>query len=263
MRPEIIRMHIALFALIAAISPGIGLASDDAQARLRSELISPWLVEVEGEARPRTLLIRSAELGRDGVFELDALYGWSDTRQTKVNAQASIKTEGHKLVLTTQANSIVAADSSGPGLMTGTFTPSSGSSKTIKLTRLAPDALAQAVKNALDAAKRSLVKPGAEVPAECAGLFGGWKGQWGNGYGEEWLWVVRVDANCIAKYRYKPDGFWGPFFTGEIKNGVLSTPCGSGGTCSFQRREEKLWGNWHGPSGSNTIVLESIPMDAK
>lgn len=259
----IFRRGLRIFLFTASLIATSSGAADANLSRIEREMFASWIVEVQDEGRTRTLHIKGAEPRQDGGFDLDALYGWTDTRQTTIKARLNVEQNRYKLTLTTQANSIIVAESTDPSSMTGTFTLSSGVSKPIKLTRVTQDALSQIQKDVAAGASRAIVQPGPDVPAECASLIGGWNGHWGSGYGEEWLWIVQVDASCTAKYRFGRSGYWGPFTTAEIRKGVLSTPCAQGGTCSFNRNGEELWGNWYGPGGSNSIVLKKVPIENK
>jgi len=253
------------FFILLSVSVATGsVAAETDMQRIKRDLVSAWIVEVQGEARTRTLHIRGAERRQDDVWELDAIYGWTDTRQTSVKAELTVKSDGYKLTLTTQANSVIVAEGSGAGILTGTFTANSGAVKPLKIARVTDKALSKFHTDIAAAANRAIVQPGSDVPAACASLVGGWTGNWGTYGGEEWLWVVQVDASCVAKYQFGRTGYWGPFRTAEIQKGVLSTPCAHGGTCSYERHGDELWGNWRGRAGgSNGIALKKVQIETK
>ncbi len=252
------------FILLASSwSTGIRAAETDFQ-QIKRDIVSAWIVEIQGDARTRTLHIRGAERKRDENWDLDASYGWTGRHQTTVKSELTVKPDGYKLTFTTQANSLIVAEGSGAGILIGTFTAKSGNIKPVKLTRITEEDLSKLQASPSTEGNRKIVQPGPEVPIACGSLVGGWTGNWGyQGYDEGWLWVVQVDSACIAKYRFGRTGYRGPFKTAEIRKGVLSTPCNDGGTCSFERQGNRLFGRWDGPAGTHSWTFEKGNIDAK
>lgn len=115
----------------------------------------------------------------------------------------------------------------------------------------------------LAAPGRAISLPGNDVPASCASLVGGWTGHWGNHGGEQWIWIVQVDSNCIAKYQIGRTGYRGPFEVAEIRNGVLTNAGAQGGTINWKRHGDELWASYSGPSGSTGAVHKKIQIEAK
>jgi hypothetical protein len=225
-------------------------AADPDIERIQRDLMTSWIVDVDGETRTRTLNIRGAERKQDGVWALDATYGWTDVGQSAVKAELIAKPGGYRLELTTQANSLISAESSGVGPFTGTFRWKSGAERPVKLVRVS-DA------DRMSAQSLSVVQPAPDVPASCASFVGGWTGDWD--FGQRWFWVVEVDRNCMAKYSYGPQ-VPRSVRTTEIKQDTLSFPCGShNGTCFLQQYDGKLWGRYQGSDGTNTAVFKRIP----
>jgi hypothetical protein len=225
-------------------------AADPDIERIQRDLITSWIVDVDGETRTRTLNIRGAEKRQDGFWVLDATYGWTDGGQSAVNAELIVKSDGYRLKLTTQADSQISAENSGVGPFTGTFRWKSGAESPVKLVR-ASDA------DRMSAQSLAIVQPAPDVPASCASFVGGWTGNWD--FGQRWLWIVEVDRNCIAKYSYPPQ-VPRSVKTTEIKQGVLSFSCGThGGTCFFQEHGGEIWGRYGGTDGFNTAVFKRIP----
>jgi hypothetical protein len=245
-----------LVQIVAALAVFCGgtASAETPLAKLQADLVSSWLVIVEGERRTRTLRIRGVEQKDTETFPLDAAYGWTDENQTMVKAEIRQAAQERTLFLTTQPGSKIAASQKTDGTFSGTFTNPSGQTKGVRIEKASEDEL----RKVASAFNSPLVieKAAADVPALCASFLGAWKGIWGNGYGEEWLWVIGVDANCNAKYSYgrQPKNF----SVAKIEKGVLSTPCAKAGTCSFDRHGDDLWGRWYGPGGSNNITLQKI-----
>lgn len=249
-----------LFALTVAMSE----AADTNIDNIQKDFVGSWIVEVDGEARTRTLNIKAVERKRDGVWILDSTYGWTDGGQTTVNAELITKPEGYRLQLTTQANSLISAEYSGTALFSGTFTWSSGKVRPVRLERLSREEISNRAANLTASRMRSAIKlPGPDVPAECASLVGGWTGHWGIHGGEQWLWVVEVDTNCVAKYQIGRTGYWGPFKSAEIRKGVLSTAGAEDGTIQWSRHGDELWASYSGPSGRTNAVHRKIKIETK
>jgi hypothetical protein len=250
-----------LFVLVVAKSE----AADTKIENIQKDFIGSWIVDVDGEKRTRTLNIKRAEQKRDGVWTLDATYGWTDGGQTAVSVELIAKPEGYRLQLTTQANSLISADYSGTALFTGTFTWSSGKVRPVRLERLSAEEISERAANLRVSRMRSAIKlPGPDVPAECAALVGGWTGHWGIHGGEQWLWVVQVDTNCVAKYQIGRTGYGGPFETAQIRKGVLSTAGALNGTIYWERHGDELWAHYWGPGGITTsAVHKKIQIETK
>jgi hypothetical protein len=142
------------------------------------------------------------------------------------------------------------------------MTYTNGKTMNVSIQKISESELQQIVASARAArAKGIIVKPAADVPVACAAFSGEWTGTWGYGVGQQWLWVVGIDANCTAKFAYlsharPPVGF----ATAEIKNGTLSFPCNrSAGTCNFKRRGDALDAWYSGaPEDRNNATFEKI-----
>jgi hypothetical protein len=115
-----------------------------AQGQEPDDLISPWLVTVQGEARTRTLKVNGVTAKPDGTYVLDAVYGWSNGAAAAIKAEVSQTPAGRKLTLTTQANSVISATQSADGSFSGTFTDVNGNSKPVKLVMVSESAPASA-----------------------------------------------------------------------------------------------------------------------
>jgi len=133
--------------VLSIVAAGILVAHGPAaraQAPTPNDLISPWLVTVEGESRTRTLRINGVATKADGTYLLDAVYGWSDGALSAIKAEMSQTSGGLKLTLTTQAKSVIAASQLADGSFSGTFTGSNGKVKPIKLVKATESALTAA-----------------------------------------------------------------------------------------------------------------------
>lgn len=247
-------MHRLLVIISVAAFMLLGAASAYAQpalTQLKTELISAWLVTIDGEERTRTLKVIGVDQKDSGIFHLETVYGWTDGNQTPVRAEINQTGQVRTLLLTTQPGSKIAATQKSDGNFVGTFTSTSGQTKGIKIEKVSETELLSA-KNRLNAPP-AIEMPAANVPASCAPFIGGWTGDWGNG--QRWLWVIGIDVDCNAKYSYSPRTK--EFKRAEIGKGVLSFPCGTtGGTCFFEHHGDELWGRYSGPDGIVTSVFK-------
>jgi YHS domain-containing protein len=127
-----------LVALLLVSVVVISAAADSDIEKFQKDIVGSWIVDVVGDTRTRTLNIRGGERRPDGVWVLDATYGWTDGGQSAVRAQLIAKPDGYSLQLTTPApgNSLISAEYSGPALFSGTFTWSPGKTKAVRLERM-------------------------------------------------------------------------------------------------------------------------------
>ncbi|MCL4681768.1 MAG: hypothetical protein KJZ92_10870 [Rhodocyclaceae bacterium] len=251
-------MHGVLVKIAVAAFMSWGFAVAYAQpslTQLKTELVSAWLVTVDGEERTRTLKITGVEQKDSAIFPLEAIYGWTDGNQTPVRAEISQTGQERMLLLTTQPGSKIAATQKPDGNFIGTFTSTSGQTKGLKIERLSESELTK-IKSQLNAAVPAIDIPAASVPASCAAFIGGWTGAW-PGYDPNWLWVVAIDNECTAKYSWRPRSR--NFRSAKIEKGILSFPCStSGGTCFFEHHGDELWGRYSGSDGTNTSVFKKV-----
>jgi hypothetical protein len=251
-----------------ALTSATGNATDTATAteKLRRELISPWIVTVEGERRARGMHIRGAEQTSDGVWTLEVTYEWLYAeKQSPIKGELTAVPGGYRLELITRANSRIVGDSHDLKVFVGSFTPKSGVQRQATIEKVSAEEFARRQKAAL---LDLFVKPQPGVPAACAAFIGRWTGRWQRYYfPEESLWVTEVNPDCIAKFIYR-DRTDAPmsFASAPIKDGELSFICAPGrnGTCVFKRVGDDLWVSYSDPTGgSNTAVFKPVAPDGK
>jgi hypothetical protein len=219
---------------------GAPAAAEASAVKVRQEIIASWIVEVSGESRTRTLIVRGAEQGSEGAWNLDAVYGFSDGNQSAVKAQLVVLADGFRLEFTTQPGTLVVAEGTGAGVFTGTFTPKGGRAKPVRLVRSSDEDVR------LRAAqfKALMAKPGTDVPESCARYFGGWTGKWPGDPVPVRLWIVGIKADCTAQVSYRstsssevPESF----VAATIGPAGFGRPCGGDGNCQFELRGEEIW----------------------
>lgn len=220
------------------------------------DLIGSWLVSVEGEARNRTLRITSVGTKSEGSFLLEAVYGWTDGKQTSVKAEMNQLAQERKLLVTTQPGTKIVTTQGANGKFSGTFTLTSGVTKNVTIAKVSEEEL-QSIQKSVNKSIPDIQKPDADVPVQCAAFIGGWTGIWPS-IGRVWMWIVAVDTKCTARYSYGISAAVPKTFrTAEIQNGVLAIPRPNG-TTSFEIQGAELFGQYSGSDGSNSATMQKI-----
>lgn len=237
-------------------------AADLAPEVAAKSVVSAWLVKVESEPKPRALIVKSAEKGLGGGAVLDADYGLMESGQGKVKSELVFRDNAYILEFVTQAGTVVSARGVGADEMTGTFKYSNGKVSPVTLTRLSPEAFERA---SMEAISRRVMTASPSAPAACAGLLGGWLGQWSQGSrNTARLWVVEADASCNVKYSSERSPR--NFAVASAAGGSLSFVCNSstGGTCVYKRAGDELWVNYSNLQGGiNSAVLKRVAVEIK
>jgi len=246
------------FCLIVLVLPGFSSAQQKAIAQLQTELISSWLVTVEGEDRTRTLQIIGATQKSDDALILDAVYGWTDRNQTAISASVVQSGKDVKLLFTTQRGSKVATVQASNGTFEGNITATNGTVKPVKIERVSDESL-QARITAITASSAVgvFVYPDSDVPKECGAFFGRWTGRWPR-YGQTWLWVVEVGANCVAKcMSWTTAAVPNTFQSCDIKNNVLMREK-TDGIEYYELRGDEIWARYSFSGGQNNTVFRKL-----
>ena len=77
-------------------------AQDKSLAQLQADLVSPWVAEVEGESRIRTLRIKSSAVKAEETLLLEATYRFSDAGQTPIAVSVMRAGKDVQMVFTSQ-----------------------------------------------------------------------------------------------------------------------------------------------------------------
>lgn len=250
------------FCTIISLTSSSSFGQQKSIIQLQSELVSPWIVTVEGEARTRTLRITGGAQKPDGSLLLEAVYGWTDGNQTPISATASQSSQQSTLQFSTQSNSRIVATQTALGIFEGAFTDKNEQTKPIRIQKVSEAELQLKISAAKSARASAIItKPPADVPATCAAFSGRWTGTWGYGIGQQWLWLASIDAKCTAKVAYlATNGMPTGYKTIEIKDGKLSVVCGGSDTCTFNVVGEELYAVAYGITGSNNnAVFKKLP----
>lgn len=222
---------------------------------LEKELVGSWVAAVEGSDRTRTLKIVGVKQKAEGVISLDADFGWTGGEETVSFAEISDENKERKLRVTAKSGAKISATQMPDGAFVGSFLFTNGQSKAINIKRLS-----EGTGGLL--AIQNIEKPSADVPASCAAFSGKWTGTWGYGVGQQWLWVVSIDAGCVAKIAYLGNsGRPNAFESVAIRDGVLTWLCNksTSGTCVLKPNGDELWANYTNPFGGfNNAVFKRI-----
>ena len=115
-------------------------------AQIRQDLISPWLVTVQGEDRTRILRILEVVQDTEGSYKLDANYGWTDGVQAIVRIELILSGQERRLVVRTLASSVMSVRQSPNGDFTGTYKTLRDAEKTVRIEKVSEEQLPQIVK---------------------------------------------------------------------------------------------------------------------
>jgi hypothetical protein len=110
-------------------------------SQIQKELISTWLVTVDGDVRTRTLRIKGVEAAGERTFMLQAEYGFSDRRQSAVRAHLEQSREERKLLLTTQTDATITATQDSRGVFNGTFVLKNGRTNPVTIEKISESEL--------------------------------------------------------------------------------------------------------------------------
>ena len=114
-----------------------------AEARqLHGELVATWLVSVADDPRLRVLRIQSVAPEANGIWPLDAVYGWQGSKGARVHGTIAQSEGTKRLELLTPADSKIVATESAAGVFVGTMETKGGATKSVRLVRLAGDVVA-------------------------------------------------------------------------------------------------------------------------
>lgn len=246
-----LKAFLAVFLSVVSLSGACESVRPTART-LADEMRASWLVNVNGEGRTRTLKISGVTPREEGVFGIDAVYGWTDGNLTHVNAEIVLTETGIRLIFITQTDSKIVAFKKQDGLFEGSFTDKAGRTKGVTIEKLSEQAMHSRVEEArLGTTKRAadmLKKPAPDVPPGCASFAGLWRGTWGTNP-ERWLLIAEVDSKCQAKFAYIPNNSVpGNLRLADIRAGILSFPADSGHAYDFKLNEDELEAVYYHPS---------------
>lgn len=234
------RVVLALLFPICSVVTVMSFGQTSTASLVQNSLVGSWLVTVEGEVPTRTLIISEEVPTSEGAL-LGAKYGMTDQGQGPIEAKMLRVSGQRQLVLLTQAGTKIAATEQADGSFRGTFTLKNGGVKEVGIEKIT-----EAMRQQL--AQMAFQKPGPDVPASCAGFFGGWAGTWSLGnYGQQRLWVFGIKPDCTAKVSFRSsDNNDAPksFSNRKIADGVLTIPCGNNGSCLFEKHGDEVWGRY-------------------
>lgn len=225
---------------LVTLTGALALAAGDACCA-GDGLVDSWRVTVDGEVRARTLRISRVDEPVRGEARVWAVYGWYGEELSAVRVTLSDDEGRMRLRFTSQLGSQIDLTESGDDSFQGRFRAPTGQVKPMQMRRMSPGEDRSTV-----AKQFYVVKPGADVPPECARFSGLWEGEWAFFQGGKfWIWVLAVDADCKAKIVYqtvlaRPRSFEVLDVKGGV--GVMPVPNGS---LSYKVVGGELRVNWN------------------
>lgn len=123
------------------------------------------------------------------------------------------------------------------------------------MTRVDAGSLATAQAEAATLAALKTIPPSSDVPADCAGYFGNWGGDWAQGQGRWYFRVAEVRSSgdeCVVRYSYTPIKSPVPAKeTAAVRSGSIAFICNrsTGGTCVFERKGDIIAASYTNPAG--------------
>ncbi len=138
--------RLALCATALLISASPSFAQQASLADLQSKLQGAWLVTVEGEPRPRTLIVDAVAQKADGVYLMTGSFTFSDLPKPAVFKDGEVNQSGAQVTVSfvTGAGSVYSSTLKADGTMTGTTKYSNGQVKNVKFEKGAVAAAAPA-----------------------------------------------------------------------------------------------------------------------
>lgn len=231
----------------------------DARAADWQRLTGYWQLAVEGA--PRTGFLNILRVGPTGPAQAqaEAEIGLSRLGARPLNVDVTATGGGFSLRFVTPHGARVDLQGTAEGEFTGSHIDRAGESRPLRMTRIDDPASIPERSPAL-----YVVKPGPEVPPECAAFSGLWGGRWLFATKAPlWLWVLEVDARCRATIAYMSQ-FTRPRDSQqiEIKQGAITVRSLAGGSVVVLRMgQDEIKAHLTSPHGDrgNSIQLTRLP----
>lgn len=219
------------------------------------EWVASWAIEVSGDATQRTLRILRVEAGAEpATGRVEAQIGFRGQRLVPL-AMDLVAGQVPTLRFTTPLGAKADLRQVDAGRFEGEWTLPDGQVRAARLLRMAPG------EDTSPGPPLHIIKPAADVPADCAALSGLWEGQWSFlGWGSVWVWVLEVDARCQAKVALqsklsRPRAYK----VIDVSGGSGVLPYGQGTYAMKLAGDElRLASTWYFSSYSNGAVLKRV-----
>lgn len=255
-------LHAVLRGVRTALQPWIWLLLVPASALaaepdVGQSLVGYWRISSEGES-PTFLQILRVGPPAQGSAQAEAEIGLNRRVTVGLGVDVFASAQGLRLRFVVQGARFDLRRV-GEAEFAGHRVNRSGVEKVLRMTRVDDPGDVPASSPAL-----YVVQPGADVPAECAGFSGLWKGQWLFGtQAPLWVWVLEVDARCQARVAYMTR-FVRPRIAQalSISGGTITVRSLAGGSAVVLRLAgDEIRGALTSPHGDrgNSIVLTREP----
>lgn len=220
-------------------------------------LVASWDLQVPGDSTQRTLRITHADTTDPASPRVFALIGYRGKQLAPMRIELDASGPALALRFTTPLGARADVRQVEDGSLEGQWTVPSGAVRPLRLIRMAPGEDTATTRRAY-----YVVKPAADVPAECAALSGLWSGEWKFiGITPAWVWVLEVDADCKAKMAYQGElARPGSFQVVDVRGGTgtFQRPLGSF-SFSLWNGELRLSSTFNFAAASNVAQLKRVP----
>ncbi len=211
---------------------------------------SVWLVSMEGHYLTWILRIPQTDAATGNM--IDATY--SNTVDDATRRPISGSVSATIVTYTTPSGATVTVTQHPDGSFIGTLISKKGGAKKVAMRAISETEIPGITAAEREAqARKAIAPPTADVPAACAQFSGEWQGQWSTGgYGLLYLWVEKIEPNCMATIRYSDKPKRGKTTLDvQIEDGKFSFVCNqsTGGTCVISRNGDGLYANYSNPQG--------------
>lgn len=134
-------------AVLLAVQATFAVAQVSVE-KLRQELIAPWLMTVQGEARTRLLRINEIAEESQGSYLFNATWGFTDGTQVVVRVELIQAGKDLNLLVRSAAETLVSLRQSPDGNFAGVLKYARGAEKPVTLEKLSEQEVPQKVKEA-------------------------------------------------------------------------------------------------------------------
>lgn len=130
-------MRVNLFVVSTAIWVSMASVSvAEEMPKSPEDLIGSWIVKVEGAGKDRSMVVTNVSKKSDGLYSLEAKFGWVGSENPVVSSEAEQTEKGLKLSITSKSGARVQGEQTQDGSFVGAFFNSGGSSVPMRMTKV-------------------------------------------------------------------------------------------------------------------------------
>jgi hypothetical protein len=150
---------------LVAVAPAAAQLAAVAANAVAQEIVSQYLVTVQGEARQRRLQIMSVGEKSPDAFQAEGRYGWADAGLAKTQIEITRTPTTLSLRFTTPTSALVVAERQPDGSFAGTISLPNGYNKPVTLKKITEADIAEASSAAAEKASQANSKLAATAAA--------------------------------------------------------------------------------------------------